>query len=111
MARILIAEDLPETALLLEEDLLERGHSIVTCSSVQKAIEELREDRKKDPDTQFEVAILDLRFDNFPDISRVADAGMDILDEAVQAPFLESIILTAYGTLPTAIRAVELGAL
>ena len=95
-ARILVAEDEPSLAALISEFLVGRGHRVVVASDGRTALDLLNAQ-------PFEVALLDLVM---PELD-----GLEVL-RAVQAAESppECIIITASGTIDTAIAAMRLGA-
>jgi DNA-binding response OmpR family regulator len=96
--RILIVDDEINIRLMLRT-ILEADYSIEEASNGQEALEKLRR-------TPFDLVILDL---NMP----VLD-GMSVLEELKRTPAANMprfIVLTAYGSIPAAVKATRLGAL
>jgi DNA-binding NtrC family response regulator len=94
--RILVVEDDQALSEILCDELRSRGHQAVAAETVGSAREQLKE-------VEFEVALLDLML---PDGS-----GMDVLRSIADEDLaMESIILTGYATVSTAIEAMKLGA-
>jgi DNA-binding NtrC family response regulator len=94
-ARILLVEDDDGLRRTLEYDLNRRGHSIVAVASAAEGIRRIEEG--------FELLITDVR---------LGDAsGFDVLAESkARVPQLGVIVITAYGTIQDAVRAMKLGA-
>ena len=95
MGRILLVED-NETLLEAMVELLENNHRLRTCLSGEEACEALEQEAP-------EVILTDLKL---PGLS-----GMDVLRKAKELdPFVEVIVLTAFGTVETAVEAMQAGA-
>jgi DNA-binding NtrC family response regulator len=93
---ILVLEDDPAFAGVLEEELRGRGHSVETARSVAEAIDRLA-------DATFDVALLDLQL---PDGS-----GLDVLRVIGAESYpVEALVLTGNAEVPTALEAMKLGA-
>jgi two-component system response regulator AtoC len=96
MARILLADDERDFRLSVAEALRMDGHEVVSFGTADEALGALR----KDP---FDVLLTDLRMPG--------RSGMDLLREtADQWPESILIVLTAYGSLESAIEALRIGA-
>lgn len=94
--KILILDDEPGIRLYLEETLTSDGHQVVTAESGQQALELIAQHT-------FDLALLDL---NLPGMG-----GMDVLPILRRnAPDTVVIILTAHGSLDTAVEALRQGA-
>ena len=94
--RILVVDDEPLTLELIVEGLADRGYSIDVASSGTEAIAKAEE-------TSYDVVITDL---NMPGMD-----GMEVLDHFNEnRPGTMVILLTAYGTIETAVQAVKRGA-
>lgn len=94
--RILVIDDDPALCDLLQEDLQYRGHQVVTALDVTRA-------RKLLQQQEVDIVLTDL---NLPRIS-----GIDFCAELhQQRPDLPVIIMTAFGSLETAIAALRAGA-
>jgi len=94
--RILIADDEFLIRQLLEETARRRGIDAVTAASGEEAMEILEKE-------DFQMAFVDLKMGKA--------TGMDVLKRAVQLrPAMLFVIMTAYGTVETAIEAIKLGA-
>jgi DNA-binding response OmpR family regulator len=93
MAKILIVDDEEVARLTLAEILRLEGYDIKSVSSGEAAVEALRCE-------SFDVMILDLKMAGMNGIE-VLQAVMDTL------PDLSVIVLTAYGTIDTAIQAIR----
>jgi DNA-binding NtrC family response regulator len=93
---ILVLEDDPAFAGVLQEELRGRGHSVETTRSVAEAIDQLG-------DATFDVALLDLQL---PDGS-----GLDVLRVIGAESYpVEALVLTGNAEVPTALEAMKLGA-
>ncbi len=95
MAQILIIDDEPKMTILTGNALSEAGFSVVTTNSSRDALS-LIENRS------FDIIITDL---SMPEVS-----GLDILEKAKQKGEGEVILMTAYGTVETAVKAMKQGA-
>ena len=96
MARILVADDEHSICEAFSELLSDEGHEPLVASSGPEAVDLIRD---KSP----EVAFLDVRMPG--------GDGISALEEIREiAPDMPVIIMTAFGTLDTAKRAMELGA-
>ncbi len=95
-ARILIVDDEPGIRASLSEVLLQEGYQVVSVDSGEAAVSILETE-------QFDLMLLDVMM---PGIS-----GVDVLRVARQfTPEMKVILLTAHGTLETAVEALRLGA-
>jgi DNA-binding NtrC family response regulator len=96
-ANVLVVDDDEDTRELLREVLSEEGYRVNTSSSGEEALELSKQD-------SFEVIISDVRLG--PSLN-----GLDVLRayKAVQ-PESEVILITAFGSMETAIEAVKAGA-
>jgi len=93
MAKILIVDDEEIARLTLAEILRLEGYDIKSVSSGEAAVEALRCE-------PYDVMILDLRMAGM--------GGMDVLRSVVDTiPDLSVIVLTAYGSIETAIQAIQ----
>ncbi len=96
MSRILVIDDEPAIGWSFREFLTDAGHDVQLASSGREALSLWT---KQSP----EVVVLDVRL---PDID-----GLTILEQFRQSDAaIPVIVMTAFGDLPTAVRAVELGA-
>jgi DNA-binding NtrC family response regulator len=94
--RILVIEDDKPLGELLDEDLRHRGHEVFTATRVAQARELLQQH-------QIDIVLTDL---NLPETS-----GIDFCAELHRRrPDLPVIIMTAFGSLETAIAALRAGA-
>ncbi len=97
MAAILIVDDEPGIREFIAETLNEGGHDVVEAGDGPAAMRSLR-------DRAFDLMITDLRMPGAPD-------GMALLRSARAAfPEMEVIVLTAHGTVDSAVEAMKLGA-
>jgi DNA-binding response OmpR family regulator len=93
MAKVLIVDDEEVARLTLAEILRLEGFQIKTANSGEAAVEMLNSET-------FDVMILDLKMSGM--------SGIDVLNNMVDAkPDLSVIILTAYGSIDTAIQAIR----
>ena len=93
MVKILIVDDEEVARVSLGEILRLEGYEVVSVGSGEAAVEALRSNG-------FDVMILDIKM---PGMS-----GMDVLQTIVtDMPDLSVIIMTAYGTIDTAIQAIR----
>jgi DNA-binding NtrC family response regulator len=94
--RMLVVDDKANMRGLLEAAFVERGYAVTTASSGEEAIDRITGE-------QYQVVITDL---NMP-----GKSGLDVLRAAKAASSdCEVIIITAYGTIETAVEAMRLGA-
>lgn len=96
LARILIVDDEPVICWTLREALREEGHDCVTASSAEEAIEYARKQK-------FDLILMDVRLPGRDGISAI----VELKSLAGDIPIL---IMTAFGDLETAVRAVDQGA-
>src|SRR6516162_9107748 len=95
-ARILVVDDEPEMCETCRKILARQGHEIWLAESGEAGLQRLREQ-------PIDLAILDLRL---PDMD-----GLDVLRQAKKInPEMIAIMITAHGTVDTAIEAVREGA-
>ena len=96
MKEILIIDDEPEIRHFLSYLLSQKGYRVTLCES-GKDFERLL------PELSVDLAMIDVKL---PDAS-----GLDILKQLKQAiPYCQTIIMTGYSTVKTAIEAIKLGA-
>jgi DNA-binding NtrC family response regulator len=96
-ANILVVDDDAETLELLREILGEEGYNVVTCSSGEEALAVGKQEL-------FDVIISDMRLGANLD-------GLDVLRTyKTLQPESEVILITAFGSMETAIEAVKAGA-
>jgi DNA-binding NtrC family response regulator len=96
MARILIADDEQDFRASVAESLRDAGHDVRECATADDAIAALREET-------VDVLLTDLRMPG--------RSGIELLREAAaRMPDAILIVLTAYGSLDTAIEALRVGA-
>lgn len=94
--RVLIVDDDLEMCRLLSEVLQEEGFAVTTLGSSLEAFRMLRRE-------EFDVMITDLKMKGLK--------GLDLLEEANKvAPLMPVIIITAFGTIESAIQAMKMGA-
>jgi DNA-binding NtrC family response regulator len=96
IAKILIVDD----ELIMRESLagwLKRdGHTVNTASSGEEALEKLKESR-------FNIMLVDIKMEGI--------SGLDVLQQVKENdPDVAVVMITAYGSIPTAIEAMKHGA-
>jgi DNA-binding NtrC family response regulator len=96
MAKILIVDDDPGFRKLLEAILSGEGHSIHSAGSVQEAV-------RAGASRRFDLVLCDLRL---PD----GDGLLILRRYRELAPGTPFVMITAFGTVPTAVEAMKLGA-
>ena len=96
MSRLLIVDDEPAIGWSLRELLVDQGHAVEVASSVEAALDVCRPFA---PDA----ILLDVRLPGRDGLSAIPD----LRDSARDAPV---IVMTAFGDLDTAVRAVKAGA-
>ena len=98
MANILVVDDEPGIREFLVETLATDGHHLAEASSADAAVERLKHE-------DFDLLITDLRMPGKLD-------GMDVVREARHShPDTRVIVLTAHGSVSTAVDAMKLGAI
>jgi len=96
MAAILIVEDNESMAKMLQQTLTGEGYKISLARDKQEGIEKIQREN-------IDLVLSDLRLPS--------GTGIDILQAArEQSPFIPVIIMTAYGKIEDAVRAVKEGA-
>lgn len=95
MARILVVDDEPKMTSLICGHLEDEGHRVLTTTNPEEALGLLEKHA-------FDVVVTDL---SMPRIS-----GMEILRKALEKEGTEVIMMTAYGTIETAVEAMKRGA-
>jgi two-component system response regulator AtoC len=96
MSRVLVADDERGICEAFAEFLIADGHTPVICANGKEAIQAVRD---QVPDVAF------------VDVQMPGSSGLDALKEIRQiAPDLPVLVMTAFGTLETARKAIELGA-
>jgi DNA-binding NtrC family response regulator len=94
--KILVVDDDLKMCELLSDILKGEGYSITTSGNSLKALKMLKEE-------EFDVILTDLKMKGMN--------GIDLLDEAKQAaPLTPVIIMTAFGTIESAVKAMKMGA-
>ena len=95
-ARILVVDDQVAHAELLAEALVSVGHDCIVATSVEEAKERLRQEG-------VDIVITDLVLGDRD--------GLDLIREAQSIdPFIAVVVVTGYGTVETAVEAMQLGA-
>ncbi len=94
--KLLVVDDDPEMCSLLAEALEGEGLSVTAVEDSQEALKRIRGE-------EFDVLITDLRMKGLK--------GLDLLEESQRvAPLTPVIIITAFGTIESAIQAMKMGA-
>jgi DNA-binding NtrC family response regulator len=94
--KILVVDDDPKMCELLSDILKDEGFSVTTSGDSLKALGILRKE-------EFDVILTDLKMGGMD--------GIDLLQEANNiAPITPVVLLTAYGTIESAIKAMKMGA-
>lgn len=97
MARILVVDDEEGIRSFLADSLMTEGHDVVEATDGNHALTLLRQQA-------FHVMITDMRMPGLD--------GMTLLQKAkAQLPEMEVVVLTAYGTVKTAVEAMKMGAI
>ncbi len=95
-AQVLVVDDEEDLCVLIAMRLEHHGYAVTTESSARGALELLSREH-------FDAVILDLRLDE--------DDGMDVLERIrVHDPDLPVVMLTAHGSIETAVEAMQRGA-
>lgn len=95
-SKILVIDDDVSLARVIYFELKQRGYQVETANSGEAGIDQLRKEH-------FDVVLTDLRMEGL--------SGMDVLKQVmVDDPDATVIIMTAYGTMHDAMKAVKLGA-
>lgn len=93
---ILVVDDDESLRSVIEYSLRERGHTVVAVGSGSEALQRLQDG--------FELVITDVQLGTV--------SGMDVLAETkARIPQIGVIVITAYGAVEDAVRAMKLGAL
>lgn len=95
MANILVVDDEPKMTSLVCGQLEDAGHKVLTCTSSVEALKLIEKH-------SFDIVITDL---SMPEVS-----GMTILEKALEKEGTEVVMMTAYGTVETAVSAMKQGA-
>ncbi len=94
--KILVIDDDVSLGRVIFYELKQRGYAVETAKSGQEGLEKFRSG-------QFDAVVTDLRMEGL--------SGMDVLQQILQdSPEAVVIIMTAYGTMDDAMKAVKLGA-
>src|SRR6266571_6852829 len=94
--RVLLIDDDEGLLHLLKVRLTAMGFQVVPCTTPEEALEEARNEI-------FDMAITDLRL--------AAQDGLDLMDELLLIhPTLPVLVLTAHGSIPNAVEAMQRGA-
>lgn len=95
-ATILVVDDEELMREYVEESLVRSGHAVDTVSGGQQAIRALRE-------KEYDILVTDLKM--------MPMDGLEVIRLArVESPQTRCIVMTAYGTIETAVRAIKDGA-
>lgn len=96
MARVLVVDDEKFIRITLEQCLSEAGHQVDLAVNGEHALQKLEEN-------EFELVLLDIKL---PDID-----GIEVLRRLKRRlPEQPVVMITAYGTIATAVEAIKLGA-
>jgi len=96
MANLLIVEDEPKMLRLLELNLTEDGHSVVTAGDAERGAKILRQEK-------IDLVLTDLKL---PGMN-----GLEFLQEVKRTnALLPVVVMTAFGTVETAVEAMKAGA-
>jgi len=95
MANILVVDDEPKMTSLVCGELEDAGHSVTTTIKPKEALDLIKQH-------SFDIVITDL---SMPEIS-----GMDVLEAAIQKGGADVIMMTAYGSIESAVTAMKKGA-
>jgi two-component system NtrC family response regulator len=95
MANILVIDDEKKMTFLIEGALIEEGHQVTSVNSPREALELIEKH-------SYDIIITDLSMPNV--------TGLDILEKAKQKDGSEVILMTAYGSVETAVQAMKNGA-
>ncbi len=104
---ILVVDDKEDVCLSLI-NLLKKSYIVHSAQSVEKGIARL--ERSVEMGRPYDVALIDMRFDNFEPPSHRGRAGMLVLKAALKVSFLEAIVMTAFGEIGCAVEAMREGA-
>ena len=97
MATILVVDDESGIREFISDALTDVGHAVIQASDAREAVQRLE-------DQPFDLVVLDL---NMPGDT----GGLDVLRRArAEWPEMQAIVLTAHGTIETAVEAMRLGA-
>jgi DNA-binding NtrC family response regulator len=97
--RILVIDDSDDTLSAVEKALATWGHKVYSTREPGEGIRLIEQ-------CNLDVALIDICFSQ----DGVDETGMRILECAVKKPFLEPIMMTAYGKKATAIESLRKGA-
>ncbi len=95
MARILVVDDEPKMTSLVCGELEDSGHTVTTTTKPAEALALIEKH-------SFDIVITDL---SMPEIS-----GMTVLNKALEKPGTEVVMMTAFGTVESAVAAMKKGA-
>jgi len=96
MAKILVVEDEPKMAFLLEAELNDAGHRATSVTDGREAIRRVEREH-------FDIVITDLRMEGID--------GLEVLERVKRIdPQTEVVLITAYATAQTAVEAMKKGA-
>ncbi len=95
MANILIIDDEPKMGYLVEKSLTDEGFSATAVSDPSEGLRLINE-------RSFDIVITDL---SMPGVS-----GLEVLEAAKKKGDVDVVIMTAYGTVETAVEAMKKGA-
>ena len=94
--RLLLVEDKGSLARMLTAALEEEGYAVTACADAESGLRALEDDT-------FDLALTDLKLPG--------KSGVDLVERAGEiAPRVPVVVLTAFGTVETAVKAMKLGA-
>ncbi len=96
MATILIVEDKESMALMLSQAVEAEGHEVIVARDGREGIQKFKESR-------VDLVVTDLKLPH--------KSGLEVLEAVIEhSPLTPVILMTAYGTIETAVKAVKEGA-
>lgn len=112
MAMILVVDDQEEVCESIKSILQSSENAVHTAQTVGDGAASLRRCMGGDWPfaDRYGVAVIDLHFKNFEGTEQEkAEAGMRVVESALQVPFLEPIVLTAFPSQKTTAEALACG--
>ncbi len=108
MGHILIIDDEEDVCMSCAKSLEGEGYTVHTAQSVKKGIETIK--NSSEMEEPYALALVDMRFKNFEgNEESQAHAGKLVVDAALKIPFLEVIVMTAYGDVENAVEMMGKG--
>jgi len=109
MTAILVIDDNEEVCRAVVSLLEPDGYVVHTAQRVEDGIQALDDAQKAGK--PYAVALVDMRFDNYAGSEcERAIAGKQVMDAALRVPFIEVIVVTAYGDTNGDVDLMEAGA-